>query len=81
MAVRAAIQTGLLTPLTALLALENDAQKAALRRLQAQILASNPNLEAGEESAPATGVPIDGGLGWLALAGLALVLRQRWSGS
>ncbi len=74
-AVRAAIQTGLLTPLTALLALENDAQKAALRRLQAQILASNPNLEAGEESAPATAVPIDGGLGWLALAGLALALR------
>ena len=47
--VQASLQTGLLTPLTAYLALENEAQKAALRRKQAQLLAGHAALEAAED--------------------------------
>ena len=46
--VRYSFRTGILTPLTAFLALENEAQKAALRRKQAQLLAGHAALDAGE---------------------------------
>lgn len=72
--VRASFQAGILTPLTSLLALENETQKIALQRKQDQVLSGNVNLEAGEDDLTdtPTGVPIDGGTLWLALAGLAL---------
>ncbi|NVO31281.1 MSEP-CTERM sorting domain-containing protein [Hymenobacter lapidiphilus] len=47
--VEASFRTGLLTPLTAYLALENDAQKAALRRKQAEMLNGHAALEAEED--------------------------------
>lgn len=42
-------QSAILTPLTSYLALENEAQKAALRRKQAQLLAGHAALDAGED--------------------------------
>ncbi|HEX8425226.1 MSEP-CTERM sorting domain-containing protein [Hymenobacter sp.] len=70
--VRASFRTGILTPFTSYLALENEAQKAALRRKQDQTLAGNAALDAGEEeeSTPATGVPIDEEVWVLLAAGL-----------
>ncbi|NVO84151.1 MSEP-CTERM sorting domain-containing protein [Hymenobacter terrestris] len=72
--VEASFRTGLLTPLTAYLALENDAQKAALRRKQAELLNGHAALEAAEDqrmSEPSN---------WLLLAllGAALAGRGWW---
>ena len=47
--IRASFQSGILTPQTAYLSLENEAQKAALRRKQTQMLNGHANLDAGEE--------------------------------
>ncbi|UYZ64791.1 MSEP-CTERM sorting domain-containing protein [Hymenobacter weizhouensis] len=47
--VQHSFRAGILTPLTAYLALENDAQKAALRRKQVQLLAGHAALDAGED--------------------------------
>ncbi|MBD2768931.1 MSEP-CTERM sorting domain-containing protein [Hymenobacter sp. BT664] len=43
-------RSGILTPLTAYLSLENEAQKAALRRKQEQMLNGHRALDAGEEA-------------------------------
>ncbi|OWP62978.1 MSEP-CTERM sorting domain-containing protein [Hymenobacter amundsenii] len=70
--VETSFHTGILTPLTAYLALENDAQKAALRRKQAQLLAGHAALEADEDQQRMS-EPAD----WLILALLAMVLLGR----
>lgn len=72
--IQTSFRTGILTPLTAYLALENEAQKAALRRKQDQVLKANAALDTQEQEAPAgpTGVPVDGGAGLLLLAGVGL---------
>jgi hypothetical protein len=73
--VRASFQAGLLTPVTSWLALENETQKIALHRKQEQVLNGNVNLAAGEDDiteGPPANVPLDGGLLWLTLAGIAL---------
>ena len=49
-AISASFRSGILTPLTSYLALENAAQKAALQRKQKQVLAGNASLDAGEET-------------------------------
>ncbi|SET57343.1 MSEP-CTERM sorting domain-containing protein [Hymenobacter actinosclerus] len=67
--VQASFRTGLLTPLTAYLALENDAQKAALRRKQAEMLAGHSALEAEEDRRMSE--PGDWLVGALLAAGLA----------
>ena len=74
-AIRASFRSGILTPLTSYLSLENEAQKAALRRKQAEVLRANAALDAGEDTPP-TAVPLDGGASLLLLAGGALALRQ-----
>lgn len=79
--IQASFRAGILTPLTAYLVLENDAQKAALRRKQAEVLAANANLDAQETEPPhprgdATAVPLNSGEWLLLLLGLALGARQ-----
>ncbi|MBC8084052.1 MAG: MSEP-CTERM sorting domain-containing protein [Hymenobacter sp.] len=74
--IRASFRAGILTPFTSYLALENEAQKAALRRKQAQLLAGNAALDAGESEAQEqpTEVPLDEATGLLLAAGLLLGL-------
>jgi hypothetical protein len=79
--IQASFRASILTPLTAYLALENDAQKAALQRKQEEVLAANLNLDAQETEPPhpasdATAVPLNGGQWLLLLLGLALGVRQ-----
>jgi hypothetical protein len=77
--IKASFRANILTPLTAYLVLENEAQKAALRRKQAEVLAANLNLDAQEAEPPhpdATAVPLNEGQWLLLIAGLALGLRQ-----
>ncbi len=79
--IQASFRASILTPLTAYLALENDAQKAALQRKQDEVLAANRNLDAQEIEPPhpasdATAVPLNGGQWLLLLLGLALGVRQ-----
>ena len=70
--VQYSFRSAILTPLTAYLSLENEAQKAALRRKQKQMLSGHPALDAGEDerrmSEPQEWV-------LLLLAGTALGLR------
>lgn len=72
--IEASFRSRLLTPLTAFLALENQAQKQALYRKQAQTLAANASLDAQETESPtaATAVPLDDYAPWLLLLGLGL---------
>lgn len=71
--IQASFRAGILTPFTAYLALENDAQKAALRRKQAQVLAANASLDTLEDDQTRpTEVPIDRGALLLAMAGALL---------
>lgn len=70
--VAASFRTGLLTPLTAYLALENDAQKAALRRKQAELLNGHPALEAEEDQQMSE--PGD----WLLMLLAAALAGGRW---
>lgn len=71
--VQASFANRILTPSTSFLALENEAQKAALLRKQAQTLAANSSLDAQEEPANLpTAVPLDEGALWLLLLGLGL---------
>ncbi|MFD1874653.1 MSEP-CTERM sorting domain-containing protein [Hymenobacter bucti] len=79
--IQASFRAGILTPLTAYLVLENDAQKAALQRKQEEVLAANHNLDAQETEPPrpagdAAAVPLNGGQWLLLLLGLALGVRQ-----
>lgn len=77
--IKASFQASILTPLTAYLVLENEAQKAALRRKQDEVLAANLNLDAQEAEPPhpdATAVPLNQGQWLLLFAGLALGVRQ-----
>ena len=71
--IQASFRVGILTPFTSFLALENDAQKAALHRKQEQTLAANASLDTVEndKSAP-TATPIDSGALLLLAAGLLL---------
>ena len=66
-------RSAILTPLTAYLSLENDAQKAALRRKQEQMLSGHAAFDAGEDeqrmSEPGEWV-------LLLLAGIALGIRR-----
>ena len=71
--IQASFANRILTPLTSFLALENEAQKAALLRKQAQTLAVNASLDAQEKPAePPTAVPLDDGAVWLLLFGLGM---------
>ncbi|OUJ72909.1 MSEP-CTERM sorting domain-containing protein [Hymenobacter crusticola] len=49
-AVRGSFRAGILTPLTAYMVVENEAQRAVLRRKQEQVLAGNDALDLGEET-------------------------------
>jgi hypothetical protein len=71
---QASFQHRILTPLTAFLALENEAQKAALRRKQSQTLAANASLDTQEleHADTATEVPLDDYAPLLLLLGLGL---------
>lgn len=71
--VQASFRAGILTPFTSFLALENDAQKAALRRKQDETLAANASLDTLEkENQGPTAVPIDEGAVLLLVAGALL---------
>ncbi|MDJ0364074.1 MSEP-CTERM sorting domain-containing protein [Hymenobacter sp. H14-R3] len=72
--IQASFRSRLLTPLTAFLALENQAQKQALYRKQAQTLAANASLDTQEAAPPstATAVPLDDYAPWLLLLGVGL---------
>jgi hypothetical protein len=79
--IKASFQARILTPLTAYLVLENEAQKAALRRKQDEVLAANLNLDAQETEPPhpegdATAVPLNQGEWLLLCVGVAFGLRQ-----
>jgi hypothetical protein len=74
---QASFQHRILTPLTAFLALENEAQKAALHRKQSETLAANANLDTQEEgphpaATEATQVPLDDYAPLLLLLGVGL---------
>ncbi|RSK42198.1 MSEP-CTERM sorting domain-containing protein [Hymenobacter perfusus] len=74
--VRASFQAGILTPFTAYLALENPAQKAALKQKQEQVLSGKAALDVDEgESNQPTAVPLDDYIGFLVLAAVGLALR------
>ncbi|UOQ96586.1 MSEP-CTERM sorting domain-containing protein [Hymenobacter sp. 5317J-9] len=71
--IQASFRVGILTPFTSFLALENDAQKAALFRKQAETLAANASLDTVEKDAPPPAqTPVDGGAALLLAAGVLL---------
>ena len=71
--IQASFRAGIMTPFTSFLALENEAQKAALRRKQDQTLAADASLDAmEEEQSQTTAVPIDNGAALLLIAGILL---------
>ncbi len=79
--IKASFQASILTPLTAYLVLENEAQKAALRRKQDEVLAANSNLDAQETEPPSpkdesAAVPLNEGEWLLLCVGLAFGARQ-----
>ncbi|MDQ2772242.1 MAG: hypothetical protein M3Y54_17285, partial [Bacteroidota bacterium] len=82
--VQASFRAGIMTPFTSFLALENEAQKAALRRKQAQTLAANASLDAMEPEQDLhqpTATPIDSAILLLLAAGLLLAGWQLRRGS
>jgi hypothetical protein len=71
--IQASFRAGIMTPFTAFLALENDAQKAALQRKQEQTLAANASLDTMEKSNEGpTAIPIDSEVLLLLIAGALL---------
>ena len=73
--IQASFRAGILTPFTSFLALENEAQKAALHRKQTETLAANAFLDTMEKDAEQqrpTETPIDGGAALLLVAGVLL---------
>jgi hypothetical protein len=73
--IQASFRAGILTSFTSFLALENEAQKAALRRKQAETLAANASLdtmEQGQAPNQPTQTPLDGGAAALLVAGVLL---------
>ena len=71
--VQASFRAGILTSFTSFLALENDAQKAALCRKQEETLAANASLDTLEkENEGPTAIPVDGGVVFLLVAGVLL---------
>ena len=78
--IQASFRAGIMTPFTSFLALENDAQKDALYRKQAQVLAANASLDTMEaqDAAPPVETPIDGDVGLLLLAGGLLAGWHFW---
>ena len=80
--VQASFRAGIMTPFTSFLALEDEAQKAALRRKQTQTLAANASLDAMEQEKDLhqpTTTPLDSAVLLLLAAGLLLAgwqLRQ-----
>jgi hypothetical protein len=78
--VRSSFKTGVLMPTTAFLVVENEAQKEALRRKQAETLDADPSLDLEEEEIRSMSEP---GLIWgllllLILGGRELILRRKW---
>ncbi|UOQ74787.1 MSEP-CTERM sorting domain-containing protein [Hymenobacter cellulosilyticus] len=74
---QASFRTGIMTSFTAYLALENDAQKAALSRKQQQVLNANTALDLDESTDnTTTNVPIDEEVWVLLAAGLLLAFLQ-----
>ncbi|WP_046246987.1 MSEP-CTERM sorting domain-containing protein [Hymenobacter terrenus] len=71
--IQASFRVGIMTPFTSYLALENEAQKAALRRKQTEVLAANASLDTleNDETHP-TETPIDSGVAFLLVAGAVL---------
>ncbi|WP_167856813.1 MSEP-CTERM sorting domain-containing protein [Hymenobacter aquaticus] len=80
--VQASFRAGIMTRFTSYLALENEAQKAALSRKQQEVLQATATLDVDEgPAAPVTDVPIDGEVWVLLAGGLALAvgqLRRTW---
>jgi hypothetical protein len=71
--IQASFRAGIMTPFTSFLALENDAQKAALHRKQEETLAANASLDTMETNeTAATAIPINGEVWLLLLAGASL---------
>ena len=67
--VRGSFQAGVLMPTTAFLALENEAQKEALRRKQAEVLRANAHLDVSNEEIRRMSEPW-----WVWVLGLSLFL-------
>lgn len=71
--IQASFRAGILTSFTSFLALENEAQKAALQRKQEQTLAANASLDTVEnDQVQPTATPIDSGALLLLAAGMLL---------
>ncbi|HEX8326582.1 MAG TPA: MSEP-CTERM sorting domain-containing protein [Hymenobacter sp.] len=75
--IQASFRARIMTPYTSFLALENDAQKAALYRKQEQTLAANASLDTMEsnemqQQQQPVETPIDGGVLFLLVAGAVL---------
>ena len=66
--IKASFQSGIMTPLTSYISLENEAQKAALLAKQKQTLSGNPLLDAGEELTAMSEPPL-----WMLLGLIGLV--------
>lgn len=73
--IQGSFRTGIMTPLTSYISLENEAQKAALLAKQKQVLSGNPLLDAGEELTRMSEPSL-----WLLLGliGVAFLARNYW---
>ncbi|MBF9221398.1 MSEP-CTERM sorting domain-containing protein [Hymenobacter ruricola] len=75
--IQASFRAGILTPFTSFLALENEAQKAALRRKQNETMNANAALDTQEKGdLRPTETPLDGGAALLLGAGVLLAVWQ-----
>ncbi|OJJ15766.1 MSEP-CTERM sorting domain-containing protein [marine bacterium AO1-C] len=73
--IKGSFRTGIMTPLTSYISLENEAQKAALLAKQKQTLSGNPLLDAGEELTRMSEPSL-----WflLGLIGLLFLIKHYW---